>query len=123
MRLPTPTRTVLTALALASAVGAVPAFAHTSVEKRSPGKGKTVSRSTGSASVTFNKTVRSGTLKVTGPGAKTYSIGKGGRDPRKVSRLLVELNTPLKSGGYKASWTIKAADGHTQRGSWTFKVK
>ena len=33
------------------------------------------------------------------------------------------MKSSKRSGSYKASWTMKAIDGHTQRGSFTFKVK
>jgi methionine-rich copper-binding protein CopC len=34
----------------------------------------------------------------------------------------VSLKPGLRSGRYKASWTIVAADGHDQRGSFRFKI-
>jgi methionine-rich copper-binding protein CopC len=72
--------------------------------------------------VTFNKTLRTGTLRVTGPGGKAVSSG-GGVDPRNVKRLLTGLKGSLKAGSYKASWTITAPDGHRQKGSFQFKLK
>ena len=33
------------------------------------------------------------------------------------------LNPGLKTGSYKATWSITAADGHKQTGSFTFKLK
>ncbi len=58
---------------------------------------------------------------MTGPGGSTYSSGSGGRDPRNVKRLRVSLKSSKRTGSYKASWTIKAVDGHTQRGSFTLQ--
>lgn len=46
----------------------------------------------------------------------------GGRDPRNVKRLLAGLHGSLKPGSYKASWTIVAPDGHSQKGSFRFKL-
>jgi copper resistance protein C len=115
--------TALTAAAVTSAVAAATAFAHTEVRSTYPGKGKTVSKRVSTVSVTFNQQIRSGTVKVTGPGGRTYSSSKGGRDPRNVKRLRVGLKSSKRAGTYKASWTIQAVDGHTQRGSFTFKVK
>ena len=51
------------------------------------------------------------------------SVGKGARDPRNVKRLAVGLKSSLKAGAYKTSWTIVAADGHTQKGSFRFTLK
>lgn len=114
-----------TALAAVVATGALAAtaFAHTEVKSTSPAKGKTASTRISSVTVTFTGTIRSGTIKVTGPGGKTYSTGRGGRDPRNVKRLRAPLKSSKPAGRYKASWSIKAADGHTQRGSFTFKLK
>ena len=73
--------------------------------------------------MTFTGAIRSGSIKVTGPGATTVSSGSGGRDPRNVKRLRVPLKSSKRAGSYKASWTMKAADGHTQRGSFTFRLR
>ena len=73
--------------------------------------------------VTFTGPLRRGTVRVVGPGSKVVSVGKGGRDPRNISRLLVGLKGSLKAGSYKASWTILAADGHNQKGSFQFRLK
>ena len=113
----------LTTAAVTSAVAATAAFAHTEVKSSYPAKGKSASTRISTVSVTFTGTIRSGSIKVTGPGGKIYSSGSGGRDPRKVSRLRVGLKSSKRVGSYKASWAIKAVDGHTQRGSFTFKVK
>ena len=108
---------------LATAALASPALAHVNVVSTSPAKGKTARTSVGSVSVTFSGPLRKGTLRVIGPGKRVVSIGAGGRDPRKVSRLLVELKSGLKAGTYTASWKLAAADGHKQDGSYTFKLK
>jgi methionine-rich copper-binding protein CopC len=113
----------LAAAAAVSAVTAATAFAHVEVKSTYPGKGKTVSKNVSSVSVTFSGAIRKGTLKVTGPGGKAASNGSGGRDPRKVSRLRTSMKSGLSAGTYKAKWTMTAADGHTQSGTFTFKVK
>ena len=115
--------TALTAAAVTSAVAAATAFAHTEVKSTYPAKGKTASKRISTVSVTFTGTIRSGTMKVTGPSGRTYSSSSGGRDPRSVKRLRVPMKSSKPAGSYKASWTMKAADGHTQRGTFTFKLK
>ena len=102
--------------------GATIAVAHTEVRSTSPASGATAKTSVKQVTVTFNKALRSGTLRVTGPGGKVVSSG-GGVDPRNVKRLLAGLKGSLKAGSYKASWTIVAADGHTQKGSFRFTLK
>jgi copper resistance protein C len=115
--------TALTAAAVTSAVAAATAFAHTEVKSTYPAKGKTASKRISTVSVTFTATIRSGSIKVTGPGGRTYSAGSGGRDPRSVRRLRVPLKSSKPAGTYTASWTMKAADGHRQRGTFTFRLK
>jgi methionine-rich copper-binding protein CopC len=105
------------------AFGAAVASAHVSVVARSPGKGKTVPRSTHSVKIRFNETIRSGTLKVyrVSSGRKV-SNGTGNRDPRNLKRIVTTLKSGLASGQYIAKWTCKAADGHVQSGSWKFRL-
>ena len=111
----------LAAAILAIAVGT--AFAHAKVASTSPAKGAAAKTSIDRVTVTFTGPLRRGTIRVAGPGAAVVSIGKGGRDPRNVNRLLVPLKRSLKPGAYKASWTIVAADGHEQAGSFSFRLK
>ncbi len=112
---------VLVAAVLAVAAGT--AFAHTKVKSTSPASGKTAKTSIDRVTVTFSGPLRRGTVRVVGPGSKVVSVGKGGRDPRNISRLLVALKGSLKAGSYTASWTIVAADGHEQQGSFRFGLK
>lgn len=104
------------------AAGAPAALAHTKVKSTSPASGGSAKTTTSRVSVTFTGALRSGTLRVTGPGGRAASSRTGGRDPRNVKRLLVGLKGSLKAGSYKASWTILAADGHRQRGSFRFRL-
>jgi len=108
---------------LALAAGAATAVAHTKVTSSSPAKGTTAKASIDRVTVTFTGPLRRGTLRIVGPGSKVVSIGRGGRDPRNIKRLLVPLKGSLRPGSYKASWTIVAADGHDQRGSFRFRLK
>ena len=113
-------------LAVALALFAIPAtaaLAHTKVVSSSPKRGGTAKTSIRAVKITFNQQVSGGSIRVTGPGGRVVSAGKGGRDPRNVKRLVVALKGGLKSGRYKASWTIKAADGHTQKGSIRFRLR
>jgi copper resistance protein C len=116
-------RRIVALVAIASAVAATPAFAHTEVASTYPAKGNSASTRIGTLSVTFTGPIRSGTIKVTGPGGTTVSSGSGGRDPRNVKRLRVPLKSSKRAGSYKASWTMKAADGHTQHGSFSFHLR
>jgi copper resistance protein C len=108
--------------AAAMAVAAAPASAHVKVKSTKPSRGGSASTSIRTATVTFNGPLRRGTLRVTGPGG-TVSIGSGARDPRNVTRLRVSLKGSKRSGRYRARWTVVAADGHEQRGSFRFRLR
>ncbi len=110
-------------VALVLAFGATAAWAHVTVSSTSPGKGKTVKKSLKTVKVTFSGTIRSGTLKVYNSKGTKVSKSTGGRDPRSIKRVITSLNTGLKAGSYTARWTITAADGHKQHGSFGFKLK
>ena len=122
--LPRVPRRAVVALAAAGslALGVAVADAHTEVASTSPSSKRAASTSVRSVTVTFTGQIRSGSLTVK-RGSRTVSRGRGGVDPRKVTRLRVGLRSGLTSGRYKATWTIKAADGHTQKGTFTFRLK
>jgi methionine-rich copper-binding protein CopC len=103
--------------------GTAVAFAHTRVAATSPAAGSTAKTTIRTVKVRFTEGIRSGTLKVYGPKGGKVSAGKGGRDPRNVKRLVATLSRHLKAGRYTAKWTIVAADGHAQHGSFHFKLK
>jgi methionine-rich copper-binding protein CopC len=114
------------AAALASALalgGAAIASAHTEVKSTSPAGGATAKTTLSRVTVTFTGALSSGKLRVTGPGGKVASLSGGGRDPRNPSRLLAGLRGSLKPGSYTASWSVVAADGHRQKGSFRFRLK
>lgn len=118
-------RATVTALACAAALSgaAAAAMAHSEVEVTSPRAGGTASTQITKVTVTFSGPMRSGTIRVTGPGGAVVSRGRGGRDPRNVTRLTVPLRAVLKPGAYTARWTALAADGHRQRGSFRFRLR
>ena len=113
----------LATAAAVSALTAATAFAHVEFKSSYPAKGRTASKNISTVTVTFTGAIRKGTLKVTGPGGRTYSKGSGGRDPRKISRLRTSMKSGLKAGTYTAKWSITAGDGHAESGSFTFKLK
>lgn len=118
-------KTVTTALAATAAVSAIvtaTAWAHTEVKSTYPSKNQSVSSKLSTVSVTFTAQIRSGSIKVTGPSG-TISQGSGGRDPRNVKKLRVPIKSSKKAGTYTAKWTMKASDGHTQTGTFKFKIK
>ena len=84
----------LAAAAVTSAVAATTAFAHTEVKSTYPAKGKSASTRISTVSVTFTGTIRSGSIKVTGPGGNDRTR----RAAAAVTRASVKrLRVPLKS--------------------------
>lgn len=114
----------LAAAALALGVVAPASGAHVELSSSSPAAGAVTGTGVRKVTVTFSGTIRSGTLKVfrisTG---KKVSVGAGGRDPRSVRRLLTKLSTGLTAGKYRVRWTIVAADGHHQSGTYVFRMR
>jgi methionine-rich copper-binding protein CopC len=98
------------------------ALAHTEIVATSPKAGSTVERAPGKVTVTFSAQIRSGTIVVRNGSGRLVSKGSGGRDPANVKRLRVALAAGLGSGRYTVRWTVVGADGHEQRGSFSFRV-
>lgn len=116
-------RRLAAALAVTAIAGlsAAIAGAHTDAARTYPANGATVSDRTSKATITFAQVVRSGTMTVRGPrGVVSRKARVSSRDRRK---LYATLKRPLAGGRYRVTWRIKAADGHTQEGSWSFRVR
>ena len=106
----------------ASAAGApVAVAAHTELKSTKPARGGSAGTGLRSVTATFTQSIRSGTLKVFRKGVKK-SKGSGGRDPRNIARLKAAMKPGLKAGRYTARWSITAADGHEQSGSFSFRL-
>jgi methionine-rich copper-binding protein CopC len=119
-------RPLVAALAVAAlgAGAAAPALAHTEAERTSPKAGAKVKRANvHQVTVTFGEAIRTGSIRVTGPGGAVASKGAGGRDPRNIRRIRVHLKSNLAKGRYTARWSAKAADGHEQSGSFGFRLR
>ena len=112
-----------TVLLVAAAAGLPTAIAqgHASVTGTYPAKSGRAKTSIDVVKVAFSGPLRSGTISVRGPRG-VVSVGRGGRDPRRISRLIVPLRRGLAAGRYRASWTAVAADGHRQSGSFLFRL-
>jgi methionine-rich copper-binding protein CopC len=105
-----------TALALAAA----PAFAHAPVKTRTPGPGKTASH-VKKVAITFGEAVVTGKISVTKNG-KAVSATTSGLNSKKTV-LSATFAKQLTAGKYKVNWRVKADDGDTQTGSWSFTAK
>jgi copper resistance protein C len=118
-------RGMIAAVAVAAVCGATAATAsaHVEVKSTSPKRGGSASTSLSTVTVTFTGPIRRGTLRVTAPSGRKVSAGSGGRDPRNINRLRVGLRGGKGAGRYRVRWTIVAADGHDQKGSFRFRLR
>jgi copper resistance protein C len=110
------------AVAVLATVPAAPALAHTQLERTSPAKNARVSDSLRTVRLTFSQQIRGGSVRVIDPRDRDVATSSG-RDPRNVTRLRAVLRRGLRSGRYTVRWTLRAADGHTQRGSYSFRIR
>jgi methionine-rich copper-binding protein CopC len=109
--------TVLGAGALAA-----PALGHAPVVGTSPGKGATVS-SVRTVSVRFGEAVVTGKISVARTGGAAVRASSAGLDPRNHARLRATFARRLSAGSYTVSWRARADDGHSERGTFTFRVR
>jgi copper resistance protein C len=118
-------RAIILAVAVAVVCGgtATTASAHVRLKSTSPKKGGSASTSLGTVTVTFTGPLRSGTVRVTDSDGDKVSVGAGGRDPRKISRLRVGLRGGKSAGRYRVRWSAVAADGHRSSGSFSFRLR
>src|SRR5262245_21744046 len=118
-------RAIILVLAAAVVCGgmATNASAHARLKSTSPKKGGSASTSLGTVTATFSGPLRSGTVRVTDSDGDQVSIGSGGRDRRKISRLRVGLKGGKSAGRYRVRWTAVAADGHRSSGSFSFRLR
>lgn len=109
------------AAGLVGAAAAGSASAHVAVVKTKPSG--SAPKTVRTASVLFDGPVRSGTIRVKGPGGRLVSKGSGGRDPRNVNRVIVPLRAKKKVGAYAAKVRVVAADGHDQKFRFSFTLR
>jgi methionine-rich copper-binding protein CopC len=107
---------------LASGTAAVPALAHAPVTGTSPAKGATVSRIR-SVSVRFGAAVVTGTISVARSDGSAVAAREAGLDPRNRARLRATFARKLTAGRYTVNWRARATDGHSERGTFSFRVR
>jgi methionine-rich copper-binding protein CopC len=113
---------LLTGLALAGLLGAVPAAAHSVLLATSPARGGTVATVPSKVVLTFNEMVRGefSTIHVTGPDGKR-------RDDGHLQVLNDFVTEPLAgtrpAGQYVVDWRVVSADGHVVSGQFMFTAR
>jgi methionine-rich copper-binding protein CopC len=116
----------LRALAATAAVLLVPAsvaFAHTPLKSVTPKKHSTQHRAVKEVRATFKAKMQTGIIAITTSSGSTVALKSSGLIATNRTVVRAVPKTPLGSGTYKVSWRARAGDGHSEKGSWTFKVK
>ena len=112
----------LSIVAVTCAALALPASAaaHTGIESRSPGPGRTVSKSVSVVKVNFEGRISDATLVVRRSGRKV-SRGDGTLADR--SRQVRARLTSKRSGRYSATVRWLSSDGHVLSKTWSFRIR
>jgi methionine-rich copper-binding protein CopC len=105
------------ALVLAAAV---PASAHAPVTSRYPKPGSSVSR-VKTVAVGFGDKLITGKIEVRRAGVLIRPRSSG-PTARKTS-IRATFTRALSAGSYTVTWRALASDGHSQAGSWSFRVR
>jgi methionine-rich copper-binding protein CopC len=115
-------RTAALAAVLATGVAAVPALAHAPVIGTFPKNNSTVSN-VRTVNVRFGEAVVTGLISVKRADGSSVPAKASGLQPSNKARLRATFATKLPSGRYTVSWRARADDGHSERGTFRFRVR
>jgi copper resistance protein C len=107
---------------LATGVAAVPALAHAPVVGTFPKDNTTVSN-VRTVSVRFGEAVVTGLISVKRADGSTVSARASGLQSGNKARLRATFARRLPAGRYTVSWRARADDGHSERGTFRFRVR
>ena len=113
---------LLAALAALALVPTGVAYAHTPIKSMTPKRGSTQHSAVKSVRATFKAKMQTGTITITTSSGSTVALSSNGLSSSNKAVLRAVPKSPLRSGSYKDSWRARAGDGHSEKGSWTFKV-
>ena len=106
---------------LATGVTAGPALAHAPVLGTSPSKGSTATN-VKTVSVRFGEAVVTGLITVKHTNGSTVAAKASGLVNDK-KRLRATFSKRLAAGKYTVSWRVRADDGDTEKGSFSFTAR
>ena len=115
-------RTAALGAVLATGVAAVPALAHAPVVGTFPKNNATASN-VRTVSVRFGEAVVTGLITVKRADGSTVAARASGLQPSNKARLRATFARNLPSGRYTVSWRARADDGHSERGTFRFRVR
>ena len=109
---PAPTLTV-TAPVIATA-------AHTPLKSVSPKRNST-RKSVSDVRATFKAKMQTGIIEITKGGA-TVPLKSSGLLSSNKAVIRAVPKSQLTAGSYKVAWRARAGDGHSEKGTWSFKI-
>jgi methionine-rich copper-binding protein CopC len=115
-------RTVALGAVLATGVAAVPALAHAPVIGTVPKNHSTVA-TVRTVSVRFGEAVVTGLISVKRADGSVVAARASGLQPSNKARLRATFARKLPAGRYTVSWRARADDGHSERGTFGFRVR
>jgi copper resistance protein C len=103
-------------------LAAVPVLAHAELVSSDPAAGATtVTGSIDQIVAVFDEPLEdNSSMLLNAPGGGRPA--SGGVDPADRTRMVIDLIKPLEPGAYEVRWVAASADGHVERGSFTFTV-
>ena len=110
-----------TAVALLVPVSA--AWAHVELKSVSPSKTSTRHSAVREVHATFTSSLVTGTITIKKSNGATVALKRNGLKSSNKRILQAVPRSPLGSGRYTVEWRARAPDGHSQRGSWSFRVQ
>lgn len=117
------TRIISGTIAALALVGGTQALAHSGTQATTPGNGAVVRALPAFVKITFSQPIGRVTfVKVTDAKGADHVV-TAGIDPARASRVLAKTKDRLTPGTYRATWKVVAADGHSQSGTFAFRVR
>jgi methionine-rich copper-binding protein CopC len=99
------------------------AWAHVDLKSVSPRKNSTRTSAVRSVHATFKSSLVTGTITIKNSRGHVVQLKRNGLKSSNKRVLQAIPRTPLGSGRYTVEWRARAPDGHSQRGSWSFRVR
>lgn len=116
-------RIVGCAFAVLALAGGTQALAHSGTQATAPGNGAVVRALPAFVKITFSEPIgRVAFVKVTDAKGADHVV-TAGIDPKSAARVLARTRDRLVAGRYRATWKVVAADGHSQSGTFAFRVR
>ncbi|MEA2284051.1 MAG: CopC domain [Solirubrobacteraceae bacterium] len=115
-------RSAALGVVVAGGLAAVPAYAHAPVISTFPAKNATVSPIR-TVNVRFGDAVVTGTISVARSAGSAGAARAARQYPSNNALLRATFARRLASGRYTVSWRARADDGHSERGTFGFRVR